>query len=62
MLRRSIMIAALTLLATPAAAGWTLPCICRSSRSLLAGQVAGAVLPLLDARKAFVIRCKTTIA
>src|SRR5215470_12327225 len=27
MLRRSIMIAALTLLATPAAAGWTLPCI-----------------------------------
>mgnify|MGYP003694371155 CR=1 FL=1 len=27
MLRRSIMIAALMLLATPAAAGWTLPCI-----------------------------------
>ena len=27
MLRRSIMIAALTLLARPAAAGWTLPCI-----------------------------------
>ena len=35
---------------------------CRSSHSLLAGQVAGAVLLLLDARKAFVIHCKTTIA
>ena len=33
---------------------------CRSSHSLLAGQVAGAVLLLLDARKAFVIHCKTT--
>jgi uncharacterized protein YkwD len=29
MLRRSIIIAALTLLATPAAAGWTLPCLFR---------------------------------
>ena len=35
---------------------------CRSSDSLLTGQVAGPVLLLPRRPKAFVIRCKTTIA
>ena len=53
MLRRSIMIAALMLLATPAAAGWTLPCILGGcSITFVSPEYAAKPVQKLDPEKA----------
>ena len=53
MLRRSIMIAALMLLATPAAAGWTLPCILGGcSITFVSPEYAAKPVQKLDPKKA----------
>ena len=53
MLKRSIMIAALMLLATPADAGWTLPCLFGGcSITLVSPEYAARPVQKLDPEKA----------